>query len=78
MTRHETFTTPHISDKDLVLATDLDGTFLGGSADDRKVFYNWIEANRDRVGLPNWKKRSPPHGMTPLPLCRQSCAARAG
>ena len=51
MTRHETFTTPHISDKDLVLATDLDGTFLGGTADDRKVFYNWIEANRDRVGL---------------------------
>lgn len=51
MTRHETFATTDISDKDLVLATDLDGTFLGGTDADRKTFYNWIENNRDRVGL---------------------------
>ncbi|MDF1609716.1 HAD family hydrolase [Hoeflea sp. YIM 152468] len=35
----------------LVLATDLDGTFLGGSDDDRKRLYGWIEANRETVGL---------------------------
>ncbi|WP_300033690.1 HAD-IIB family hydrolase [uncultured Roseobacter sp.] len=51
MTRHETFTAPDIADKDLVLATDLDGTFLGGTDEERSRFYNWIEANRSRVGL---------------------------
>ena len=34
-----------------VLATDLDGTFLGGSEEDRATLYEWIEANRDTVGL---------------------------
>ncbi len=57
MTRRESFpTTParisdQIKDKDFVLATDLDGTFLGGSEAERKQFYRWIEAHRDRVGL---------------------------
>jgi len=51
MTRHETFTTDAIASKDLVLATDLDGTFLGGSEQERAQFYKWIENNRDRVGL---------------------------
>jgi len=51
MTRHETSFTPDIADKDLVLATDLDGTFLGGTDDERARFYGWIESNRDRVGL---------------------------
>lgn len=51
MTRHETFPPSPIADKDLVLATDLDGTFLGGTDADRATFYNWIEANRARVGL---------------------------
>lgn len=51
MTRHETFTTKAISDKEMVLATDLDGTFLGGSDRDREDFYDWIERNRDQVGL---------------------------
>lgn len=37
--------------KKFVLATDLDGTFLGGSADDRGQLYNFIEKNRDIVGL---------------------------
>lgn len=35
----------------MVLATDLDGTFLGGSEADRSTLYDWIEANRDSVGL---------------------------
>lgn len=35
----------------LVLATDLDGTFLGGSAAQRSALYDWIEAHRDEVGL---------------------------
>lgn len=39
------------STKPLVLATDLDGTFLGGSEDARQRLYSWIEANRDEVGL---------------------------
>lgn len=33
------------------LATDLDGTFLGGSEYDRRRLYTWIEANRADVGL---------------------------
>lgn len=35
----------------MVLATDLDGTFLGGSFGDRRRLYSWIEANRATVGL---------------------------
>ncbi|QDL92790.1 HAD-IIB family hydrolase [Paroceanicella profunda] len=34
-----------------VLATDLDGTFLGGSEADRRELYDYIEANRERFGL---------------------------
>ncbi|KAA8606959.1 HAD-IIB family hydrolase [Salipiger aestuarii] len=34
-----------------VLATDLDGTFLGGSEQDRARLYDWIEANRQSIGL---------------------------
>ncbi|EKE44009.1 alpha,alpha-trehalose-phosphate synthase [Oceaniovalibus guishaninsula JLT2003] len=37
--------------KTFVLATDLDGTFLGGSAEDRRTLYDWIEENRDSIGL---------------------------
>ncbi|PUB17524.1 HAD-IIB family hydrolase [Yoonia sediminilitoris] len=51
MTRHESFAVTEISDKEMVLATDLDGTFLGGTEQDRKDFYAWIENNRHRVGL---------------------------
>ncbi len=51
MTRHETFLTTEISDKRMVLATDLDGTFLGGTDDERERFYAWITENRDQVGL---------------------------
>ncbi|MEM8656464.1 MAG: HAD-IIB family hydrolase, partial [Pseudomonadota bacterium] len=35
----------------MVLATDLDGTFLGGSDADRDTLYSWIEARRETVGL---------------------------
>ncbi|MBM9596386.1 HAD-IIB family hydrolase [Roseitranquillus sediminis] len=35
----------------MVLATDLDGTFLGGSDEDRRRLYDWIEGNRATVGL---------------------------
>ena len=40
-----------LADKRFVLATDLDGTFLGGSDEDRKTLYDWIEANRETIGL---------------------------
>ncbi|WP_435165541.1 HAD-IIB family hydrolase [Falsirhodobacter sp. 1013] len=34
-----------------VLATDLDGTFLGGTDAMRRNLYDWIEARREDVGL---------------------------
>ncbi|WP_095587416.1 HAD-IIB family hydrolase [Actibacterium ureilyticum] len=40
-----------LSNKQFVLATDLDGTFLGGSAGARADLYEWIGNNRDTVGL---------------------------
>lgn len=51
MTSDFSITTPPITEKPLVLATDLDGTFLGGSAEARKRLYDWIERNRAQVGL---------------------------
>ena len=61
MTRHEKFANPTISEKEFVLATDLDGTFLGGSDEDRARFYKWIESNRDRIGLIFVTGRDPGH-----------------
>lgn len=40
-----------LSDRTCILATDLDGTFLGGSKADRRRLYEWIEDNRSGVGL---------------------------
>lgn len=40
-----------MTDPDLILATDLDGTFLGGTTAARRSFYDWIEDNRRRVTL---------------------------
>ena len=40
-----------LASKAFVLATDLDGTFLGGSEAERAALYAWIEARRDSVGL---------------------------
>lgn len=51
MTRHERPERPPIASKRMVLATDLDGTFLGGGAADRGALYDWIETHRDSVGL---------------------------
>ena len=34
-----------------VLATDLDGTFLGGSAEQRAELYDWIACRRDEIVL---------------------------
>lgn len=42
---------PDLSSKPLVLATDLDGTFLGGTEQARRALYSWIEDNRHIVGL---------------------------
>jgi hydroxymethylpyrimidine pyrophosphatase-like HAD family hydrolase len=40
-----------MADKRFILATDLDGTFLGGSSGARAMLYDWIEAHRDDIGL---------------------------
>ncbi|MEM1313753.1 MAG: HAD family hydrolase, partial [Pseudomonadota bacterium] len=40
-----------LADRRFVLATDLDGTFLGGSEADRAALYGWIEAHRQEIGL---------------------------
>ncbi len=42
---------PVLTEKAMVLATDLDGTFLGGSAAERDALYGWLQDNRARVGL---------------------------
>ncbi|MEO0683295.1 MAG: HAD family hydrolase, partial [Pseudomonadota bacterium] len=43
--------TPDPARWSFVLATDLDGTFLGGSDADRATLYRWIEARREEIGL---------------------------
>lgn len=40
-----------LSHCDFVLATDLDGTFLGGPKRARRRLYSWIENNRTTTGL---------------------------
>ncbi|MEM1428748.1 MAG: HAD-IIB family hydrolase [Pseudomonadota bacterium] len=40
-----------LSNHAFVLATDLDGTFLGGSEYERAALYAWIDAHRESVGL---------------------------
>jgi hydroxymethylpyrimidine pyrophosphatase-like HAD family hydrolase len=45
----------------LVLATDLDGTFLGGNDAQRADLYEWIEARRDTVTLIFVTGRDLPH-----------------
>lgn len=41
----------NLAGKDLILATDLDGTFLGGDEASKKALYGYIEDNRDWLGL---------------------------
>ncbi len=57
-----------MSSPQLVLATDLDGTFLGGDAAQRADLYDWIEARRDRVTLIFVTGRDLPHVRT---LCTE-------
>ncbi|MCR9176056.1 MAG: HAD family hydrolase [Alphaproteobacteria bacterium] len=45
------FQMPDASSKDVILATDLDGTFLGGSNTERDALYGALKANRDKVML---------------------------
>jgi HAD superfamily hydrolase (TIGR01484 family) len=40
-----------MKNKQFILATDLDGTFLGGSDNERSALYRWIESKRSDVGL---------------------------
>lgn len=47
----DTATAVALRDKTMVLATDLDGTFLGGPEPARRALYDWIEDNRETVGL---------------------------
>lgn len=51
MTRQNTTQQNPISQKPLVIATELDGTFLGGDETARKGLYKFIEANRNKIGL---------------------------
>lgn len=46
-----TFDADTTDSRRFTLATDLDGTFLGGTAEDRSRLYAWIEDNRDSVRL---------------------------
>lgn len=40
-----------LRERDLLLAVDLDGTFLGGSADDRRALYDLIARDRGNIAL---------------------------
>jgi len=43
--------TKPLCERALLLAVDLDGTFLGGSSDDRRALYDFITYNRDDIAL---------------------------
>lgn len=43
--------TSNVADRSLVLATDLDGTFLGGSDEQRSRFYAYLQDHRDALML---------------------------
>lgn len=49
--RHRLKALAELADRRFVLATDLDGTFLGGSLCARRALYRFIEANRTDIGL---------------------------
>lgn len=46
-----TLETNPLCERALLLAVDLDGTFLGGSASDRRALYDLIAHNRDDIAL---------------------------
>jgi hydroxymethylpyrimidine pyrophosphatase-like HAD family hydrolase len=43
--------TPPVADCQMVLATDLDGTFLGGTIADRRTLYHWLHGQFPAVRL---------------------------
>lgn len=51
MSRDEITAAVDFGGRRFVLATDLDGTFLGGADRDRRALYDWIEGSRDTIGL---------------------------
>ncbi len=51
MSLQEKIASDGLENRQFVLATDLDGTFLGGDDSARAAFYQWIEERRDRIGL---------------------------
>lgn len=57
-----------MAERRFVLATDLDGTFLGGTEAARRHLYQWIEAHRDSVGLIFVTGRDPAFIME---MCRE-------
>lgn len=59
---------PDIAARRMTLATDLDGTFLGGTDAERERLYSWIEANRASVGLIFVTGRDPEFIME---MCRE-------
>jgi HAD superfamily hydrolase (TIGR01484 family) len=59
---------PDIAARRMVLATDLDGTFLGGTEAERARLYDWIEANRASIGLIFVTGRDPAFIMQ---MCRE-------
>lgn len=58
---------PPLSERRMVLATDLDGTFLGGTDAARRALYDWIEVHRATVGLVFVTGRDPEFVVS---LCR--------
>lgn len=68
MTLHAPPQRPPIGARRFTLATDLDGTFLGGPAAARDALYQWIEANRDSTGLIFVTGRDPEFIMQ---MCRE-------
>lgn len=40
-----------MKNKNLILATDLDGTFLEGSAQDKAAFYQLLAENKDTISV---------------------------
>jgi HAD superfamily hydrolase (TIGR01484 family) len=73
MTCKGDFSMISLADREFVLATDLDGTFLGGSTAERRAFYDWIEAQRERVGLVFVTGRDPAFITS---LTRDGCVPR--
>ena len=59
---------PAIAERRMTLATDLDGTFLGGTEAERARLYGWIEDNRDSIGLIFVTGRDPEFIMQ---MCRE-------